>query len=338
MCKRGRRAPAVLAVLALLVGCSGPAEEPGPAAEPHRAHLTAAGDFGSGEETEAVLEAMAAQDADLALALGDLSYGKRGNEPRWCELVTGHLGADFPFQLLAGNHESDGDDGFIDDFAACLPDRLPNLVGTYARQWYADVPAGDPLVRLVMISPDLTFPDGVWSYDEGTPRYAWTAEAIDGARAAGIPWVVVGAHKPCLTVGVYECDIGADLFQLLLEKKVDLVLHGHEHHYARTHQLALGDGCRSVPRDRVDEDCVRDADASLAQGAGTVFVTVGTGGIALREVDVRDPEWDYFATVSAEGRDPAHGLLDLQLTAGELRGRFVPAATGTFTDAFTIRR
>ena len=101
------------------------------------------------------------------------------------------VGAGYPFELVAGNHESNGQNGNINDFSACLPNQLPGVVGTYGRQWYVDVPAEDPLVRYVMISPGLTFPDGTWSYAAGSPRYNWTAAAIDGARTRRIPWVVV---------------------------------------------------------------------------------------------------------------------------------------------------
>ena len=332
-------AAALVAITVLVGACSAPEEvEPETPFTPGL-HVTAVGDFGSSDETNAVLETMAEEDAEVAFALGDFSYGRTGNEDRWCRRVTQRLGADFPFQLLAGNHESDGEDGFIDNFAECLPNRLPNLAGTYGREWYVDLPAEDPLVRFVMISPDLTFPDeGTWDYSEGTPHYEWTADAIDGARSADIPWVVVGSHKPCLTVGVYDCDTGTDIFDLMLEKEVDLVLYGHEHHYARTHQLALGDGCPTVPVEDFLPSCVQDQDATLEQGAGTTFVTVGTGGIRLRDIDRDDAEWEYFDAVSAANLDPTHGLLDLQFTASELRAEFIPAATGSFTDEFVIRR
>jgi Calcineurin-like phosphoesterase len=332
------RVPAAVLAVTVLVGACSAEPEPEAPFEPDL-HVTVAADFGSSDETNAVLEAMADQDAEVAFALGDLSYGRTGNEDRWCRRVTERLGAEYPFQLLAGNHESDGEDGFIDNFAECLPNRLPTMEGTYAREWYVDLPVEDPLVRFVMISPDITFlDDGTWDYSEGTPHHEWTAETIDGARSEGIPWVVVGAHKPCLTPGVYDCDIGTDIFDLMLEKQVDLVLFGHEHHYARTHQLAIGGDCPTVPVEDFSAACVEDEDASLQQGAGTTFVTVGTGGIRLRDVDEDDAEWDYFAAVSGANREPTHGLLDLEVSASELRGEFVPAATGTFTDRFTIRR
>ena len=145
------------------------------AGEPGVVHFTAVGDFGSNARTDAVLTGMKAANADLALALGDLSYATVGQEQLWCDRVTQQLGAGYPFELLSGNHESNGENGNINDFAACLPNQLPGVVGTYGRQWYADYPKGNPTVRFVMISPGTTFSDGVWSYAAGTPRYQWTA-------------------------------------------------------------------------------------------------------------------------------------------------------------------
>jgi hypothetical protein len=308
------------------------------AGEPGVVHFAAAGDFGQGTGAKGVLTAMHTAAPDLAFALGDLSYGTTGAEQSWCDLVTSKVGAGFPFELLSGNHESNGLNGQIDAFAACLPNRLPGVVGTYGREYYVDVPQVDPIVRFVMISPGLAFPDGVWSYAAGTPHYNWTAAAIDGARSSGIPWVVVGMHKPCISVGEYGCrDIGTGIVQLLLSKRVDLVLNGHEHLYQRTRQLGLRTGCTGITPNAFDADCVADSDAAMSQGAGTVFATVGTGGIALRDVNAADPEAGYFAASAGGNKTPSHGFLDLRATTTDLKARFV-ATDGSFTDGFTVTR
>jgi PKD repeat protein len=312
------------------------AGEPG-AGEPGAVHFTAVGDFGSNARTDAVLAGMAAADADLALALGDLSYATTGQEQLWCDRVTSKLGNGFPFQLLAGNHESNGQNGNINDFSACLPNQLPGLVGTYGRQWYVDVPRIDPLVRFVMVSPAIPFPDSSWSYAAGSPRYDWTAAAIDGARATGIPWVVVGAHKPCYSMGGNACEIGDDFTNMLIGKRVDLVVHGHEHLYQRTHQLGHRSGCTTVPADAADADCVADRDTVMSQGSGTVFVTSGLGGQERRNVDDADPDAPYFAAASGGNQTPSDGFLDVEATATQLTARFLPIG-GTFSDTFTIRK
>ncbi|WP_024285192.1 PKD domain-containing protein [Cellulomonas sp. KRMCY2] len=319
----------------VLTGLAAGAPVPQAVAGEATLRFTAAGDYASNPNARAVLGTIGQIDPDLNLALGDLSYAATGTEQAWCDLVTGYVGAGSAFELVAGNHESDGINGNINDFSACLPNQLPGLVGTYGRQWYVDVPATDPLVRFVMVSPGLDFPDGTYQYTAGSSRYTWTAAAIDGARAAAIPWVVVGMHKPCLSIGQYGCDSGADLLNLLVAKKVDLVLSGHEHLYQRTKQLAQGAGCAALVPGVADPDCIADADTELAKGAGTVFATVGTGGIDQRPVFPADPDAPYFA--AASGLDTATwGVLDVQVTATSLSAEFVRASGGTFTDAFTI--
>jgi hypothetical protein len=273
-----RRLAAAAAFLAILVLAFGTQVSAAP--QLGQVHFTAVGDFAASGNTSAVLDAINTRDSDLTLALGDLSYGVTGQEQTWCDFVTDRVGPGYPFELVAGNHESNGLNGNINDFSACLPNQLPGVVGTYGRQYYVDVPADDPIVRFIMISPSLGFPDGIYSYPAGSPRYQWTSAAIESARTASIPWVVVGMHKPCITVGQYGCDPGSDLFNLLVSKKVDLILSGHDHTYQRSKQLAHGAGCAAVAPGGYDADCVVDADSDLIQGAGSVAVIAGTGGSA----------------------------------------------------------
>jgi hypothetical protein len=297
--------------------------------------FTASADIGATAEAEATLDQVPTLGAEFHLALGDLSYGDPGEEPAWCDFVTERVGEDIPFQLLAGNHESNGENGAIDAFAECLPSRLPGLVGQYARQYYVDVPADDPLARLVMISPGITFPDGTWSYADGTDRADWTRRAIEDAGASGIPWVVVGMHKPCLSMGNYRCDPGPDIVDLLVSSGADLVIGGHEHIYQRSAQLGFGDGCDSISPETVSPACIADAGDDLQQGAGTVFVTVGTGGTALRDVYPDDAEAGYFGAWSGANSEPSWGNLKVVLSETALEAEFVPAVGG-FSDRFRV--
>ncbi|MEO7378013.1 MAG: PKD domain-containing protein [Nakamurella sp.] len=295
----------------------------------------AAGDFSANLGATSVLTAMGAEPSDLTLAVGDFSYGVTGQEQAWCDFVTSKFSSGYAFELVSGNHESNGLNGNINDFGACLPNQLPGAVGTYGKQYYVDVPRGNPLVRYIMISPSLGFPDGTYNYPAGSARYLWTANAIDSARTAGIPWVVVGMHKPCLTVGVYACDPGADLFNLLVSKKVDLVLSGHEHMYQRTKQLALSTDCPAVVPGTYNAACVADGDSALVKGAGLVSATVGTGGVGLRAVTLTDAEMPYFVTASGSNQNPSHGYLKVSATPTRLDASFVKT-DGNLTDAFSI--
>ena len=299
-------------------------------------HFTAAGDYTAGASAQSVLTGIKTAAPDLNLALGDLSYGTTGQEQAWCNFVTQTVGAGFPFELLSGNHESNGQNGNINDFSACLPNQLPGVVGTYGREYYVDVPQGAPLIRFIMISPGLPFSDGTWTYASGTSHYTWTQNAIDGARAANVPWVVVGMHKPCLTMGQYACDPGSDLLNLLVSKRVDLVLTGHEHLYQRSVQLATGASCPSITPGVYNAGCVADGDSTLTKGAGTVFATVGTGGNANYDINPNDSEAGYFAAAYGNSTAPLWGLLDVTATSTQLNANFVRTGGATFSDSFVI--
>src|SRR5918995_4742446 len=73
---------------------------------PRQVRFTAAGDFDQTSNTDDVLRTVKSLNSDLTLAVGDLSYDRPGKEQAWCDYVASRVGADHPFQLLAGNHES----------------------------------------------------------------------------------------------------------------------------------------------------------------------------------------------------------------------------------------
>jgi hypothetical protein len=297
--------------------------------------FTAAGDYGTTPEAAATLDLVRRSSARFHLALGDLAYN---NEPEanWCRWVARRVGGTFPFLLLPGNHEDDfGEHGQITRFAECLPDRL-GVTGTYPLEYFFDY---EKRVRVILISPDMTVRGEHYYYADGNSHYTWLVDAIDGARAAGLPWVVVGMHESCVSVGQYYCRIYSQLMDLLLEKRVDVILHGHDHSYQRTKQLALGPGCRSLPIDGYDPACVADGrEGGYLQGRGTVSVIVATAGQELYELNPQDPEAGYFVRWMGAER-ARHGLLRIEITSSMLSARFVPStATSDFVDRFVIGR
>src|SRR5581483_6363120 len=271
----------------------------------------AAGDFGANTRTAAVLNAVPGSNADFFLAVGDLSYGEVTPESAWCDFVTSRVGPTFPFELVAGNHEDNGPDGQIANFAACLPDRIGNISGSYAKEYYFDYPPPAPLARVINISPNLAFPgESTYSYTIGSAHYTWLSNAIDAARTAGIPWVIVSTHENCIKAGSSSCEIGTDLQNLLVNKKVDLVLQGHTHTYQRSKQLALGAACPSVTNTAFDADCVVNDGStnSYTKGAGMLLVISGTGGEGSGSVSTTDPDAKYFAKLMGSGADTSAGF------------------------------
>ncbi|WP_259678120.1 metallophosphoesterase [Arthrobacter oryzae] len=352
--KRMRRRPGlglgfgtIVACLGLVLTACQPGPEPSPTPSTPSAtstpvpdasvHFTAQGDISLGNGARKVLDVIAGLKPQLNLALGDLSY-KAGKEQEFCDMVTGKLGTELPYQLLTGNHESDGRDGQIEKFARCLPNKLPGLEGDYGKQWRVDVPEQNPVVRFIMVSPGIKFPDGPLDYSPGSDRWRWTESAIDEAKALRIPWTVVGMHVPCLSIGNYDCLAGREFTNMLIEKKVDLVLSGHDHVYQRTYQLGVGAQCPRLEPAAFSQGCLADVDDTLEQGAGTVFVTVGVGGVGFYNIHNDDPEVDYFAAAAGKNQNPAFGTLDVTATPSELAARFVPAEGYNFTDSFMLQR
>ena len=271
-------------------------------------------------------------------AIGDLSYVAGSQETAWCNFVKNTVGSTYPFELIAGNHEDDGPDGQINNFAACLPHRLTTLTGTYAKQYYFDYPAANPTARFINISPDLNLDGSTWDYSAGSARYNWTASAIDAAHAAGIKWVIVSMHKYCISMTTAGgCEVSSDLMNLLIDKEVDLYFQGHDHAYARGKQLAHRTGCSTVPDGSFDADCIADAGSPYSAGAGTVIVTSGAGGQSINSVNTSDPEAGYFASWMGSNANPTYGFLKVTVTSTSLSAQWVRGAGGSYADSFIIQ-
>lgn len=309
-----------------------------PQAAPAAAFVfTAAGDYGLDPDAAATLAGIGRAGANFHLALGDLSYRGPGSETTWCALVKSKVGAALPVQLVAGNHEDDsGEDGHIARFIDCLPDRI-GVTGAYGAEYFFDYLS---LARVILISPDLTINGENYYYGDGNRHYRWIADTIDSARAKGIPWVIVGMHKNCISVGVYYCNIYQDLMDLLVQKRVDLVLTGHDHTYQRSKQIGHGPACPTVTVDEFNRGCVVDdgQDNVYTKGKGAVFVVVGTGGAPLYEVNPQDPEAGYFVKWMGANSQPRKGFIRFTVSATAISAQFVGTTpTSSFDDSFVIR-
>ena len=303
--------------------------------------FAAAGDHGANATAALSLAALDASPASFYLALGDLDYDETTSDAAWCDYIHQHLptkGPDFPFEVVTGNHEDDSMvDGYVLNHAACLPDHLGATAGPgsqYGVEYSFDYPAGAPLARFIMVSPELKVNGTTYHYVPGNPHYAWLKDTIDQAHAAGIPWVVVGMHYPCLSAGQYGCAEGSALMNLLVNEKVDLVLHGHEHTYQRGKQLATDPTtCPTISPTGYNPACVVDdgLDGVYPKGAGTVDVIDGTFGRSLYASSRADPEAPYFAKLDST----THGFMRYDVTATRLDASFVHV-DGTFNDNFSI--
>ncbi len=291
--------------------------------------FAAGGDHGSNGNTNASLDVLNQSGASFYLALGDMSYGVVGQESIWCDQVKSRLNTAYPFELVSGNHEEDGGpNGRILSFAGCLPDRL-SASGIYGAEYFFDYLN---LTRIIMISPALTVGGVSYTYTLGNSHYTWLSNAIDTARAQGIPWVIVAMHKNCITAATKSCEIGADLLNLLLNKKVDLILQGHDHVYERSKQITCATSGSYL------SSCVADdgSDGIYTRGAGSVLVITGVFGQSLYAINTGDSEAGYFAKWMGSNINPTYGFTRFFVNQSEISVDFLRSIGGTFTDSFRI--
>jgi hypothetical protein len=339
------RFAASAALLALVLGGASPTSNPTATADPTpTVTFGAVGDIGESTDSTKMLSQITATGTSNFFGLGDYSYVPTSTDPDseqgFCDMVHDTLeDPAYPFEIVAGNHEDDGPDGFIGNYVKCLPDRL-GAVGNYGTQFYVDLPAAAPLVRFIMISPGINSGGKTLSYKANTDEYRWTSSQIDGARTAGIPWVVVGMHYYCLNLSGHVCPIKQDITNLLLEKKVDVYLQAHDHAYARTKQLAMGPACPFLDTTNYNPGCVADGNLQSAYtaGAGTVVATVGSGGVNINKQFDTDPAAPYFASYMGSNFNKTFGFLRFTATPQQLSASFVRGSGGSFTDSFSLTR
>jgi hypothetical protein len=290
------------------------------------------------------------------------------------------LGENFPIMLATGNHEatlsqpnpsvygssatSPYHNDMIEDLKTCLPNQFasqttasPYVEGgasnsNYAREYYYDYPAASPIARFIVTSPgsayNMTQTDGngLYDYSIGSDHYNWLAASIDAARSSGIKWVIVTNHTNYISAGStdvhHNADIPSDYFNLLLSKRVDLILQGHNHIYQRSKQLANNvTGCTTVSANTYDADCVASDGGTtnaFTKGQGSILAIVGMGGDDLHSINTSDGDYNYFDSNMGLGTNDTFGFLkvnvtDTKITADFVRGTGQP--TG-FNDTFTI--
>lgn len=288
--------------------------------------FTAAGDHGTGIQTDASIHTVSTSGSSFYLALGDLSYDSTdGGEQRWCANFKSRFS---DVEVLAGNHDTgESSGGSIDEYVLYCPFTLGLLVGDYGKQYFFDYPQSAPLARFIMIAPGVKGSLNI-DYSAGGAGYAFTRNAIDAARAAGIKWIVVGMHKNCISTGDKSCEIGVDLLNLLIQKRVDLVLQSHDHNYQRSHALS----CVTVGS--VNPNCIADdgSDGVYAKGSGPVIVVNGEFGRPLYTVSGSDSEAGYFAKIDST----TFGVTRYRVTETSITADYLSSGGSTLADSFTI--
>jgi len=299
--------------------------------------FTYTGDYDHTAQTTANLQYIAGSGVNFHLALGDFNYDKTSTADAWGTYAKSLLPANFPFEIVAGAHDSSQ----MSTYETDLPDQIGNISATcsacaYGQQYYFDYPVAAPLARIIMVSPNQTIPGYTYNYNVGGADYNWVSNAIDAAHAANIPWVFVGMHEYCFVIGTAACG-NQQLLDLLLRKHVDLIMQAQKHDYQASKQLALNDTtCQTLNAASYNPSCVVDSTTNMSKGAGSVILVTGTGGASQLAIDTSDPKISYFRNYMGANLNETWGVSQFTVTPTQLIEQFVGTSEGTFTDGFTI--
>jgi len=321
------------------------------------------------------LDRLATSGADFFLGVGDYSYSSSVTGDTWCSQFKAKFNN---VEIGPGNHDTGEESGqsgtrsyerYVSGCSYTLASQMTCGVVAgqcYGKEYYFDYPSTNPLARFIIVSPRVFNVTGVctttcnavvkspcndttgcWPYNKNDAHYNWTARAIDSARTAGIKWVMVGMHKVCISAGAESCNIGTNLFNMLVAKKVDLVLQGHDHTYERSKQLAFNSSCIGFTTNSsyvlYNSSCVVDDGSRgfYTAGAGTVVIIEGTFGAGFSTVNdtSKHPqnvaEAPYFVKLMGSNTPGSgHGFLKYAVSTDRID--IQTDFAGTYQDSFSV--
>ena len=344
--------------------------------------FAASGDMGSLTVSSSVnsLNRLMTASPNFFLGLGDFSYDPSVTGNTWC----GQFKSSFNgIQILPGDHDTGGHNSatfgethsyerYVNGCPLTLGVPLvcgPVSGACYGKEYYFDYPAANPFARLIFASPKIynmtgvctsspncssqtgqpcTDQYGCWQYNANDIHYNWTASAIDDARARGIGWVIVATHKLCISSADATCSTGIAFFNMLVQKKVDLIIQAHDNAYERSKQLALNSGsCPKIATDGsgyavYNSGCVVDSGlGNYTRGLGSVVVVQGAwendlyGVNASASTPANAAEAPFFAELMGKNT-PGNGLGFTKYTASASRIDVQTSFSGGFSDSFSI--
>jgi hypothetical protein len=286
--------------------------------------IAAEGDIGASNEAQQVQSQIAEAHVDLALILGDLTYGnlhgKHDIDEHFNDVMS--FSQDVPYMPVWGNHEWARGDS-IKNYKGRFDLPNPGTSSNTRKQntltgedWYW-FDYGD--VRFVAYPEPSGTANKEWEQEMLTP----TGPMATAQKDPQIRFIVAIGHHPAYSSGNHpgKPDF-VEIMHTLSQKysKLVLVVNGHSHDYERTNPVD-----------------------------GTVFVTVGTGGEGMETKDT-PCKWRICPAPDWSAKRYFHsGYLKLTFDADKIQGEFIcgPVADqqkdditcneGDAIDSFTIQ-
>jgi hypothetical protein len=247
-------------------------------------NFAAAGNWGCNFNTTNTVNNIVDKNPEIALGLGDYEYHE-GNADCWFDIIQP---IDNIMKIAIGNHE-------LED--SKLPQYMEhfNLTMQYYSFDYQNV--------------HFTVMADYVPYGIGSEQYIFVKDDLAKAAAnPNIDWIVVTHHSQ-MYASTQKFDIPEEkewnnIYHPLFEQYfVDLILQGHQHNYQRTYPIKYNSDSPMYP---IITDKKRD---NYTNPEGQIYLTVGTGGVNLHELNRNKAP--YIITV----QDEAYGFLNIDVTA-----------------------
>ena len=262
-------------------------------------NFAAAGDWACTSKAKDTVKNIIDHDAELVLALGDLSYDNSAK--CWLKIIKP---IEEKTKIVIGNHETESSKklkGYMKAF---------NLEKQYYSFNYKNV-------HFLALSTET-------SYDKGSKQYKFAENDLEqNADNSAINWIVVFYHRTAYSSGgglPDETNFRKTYHPLFDKYNVDLALQGHHHAYERMYPITFNDDNKNKPIVNA-KDKVKGSN-TFQNPDGTIFLTVGTGGAESMPVAKSKP-------FSAAKEDGIFGIINIDIEKEDDDKNIL---TGTFTN------
>jgi hypothetical protein len=263
-------------------------------------NFAAAGDWACTSKAKDTVKNIIDHDAELILALGDLSYDNSAK--CWLKIIKPIAEKT---KIVIGNHEVESSKKLKDYMKAF------NLEKQYYSFNYQNV-------HFLALSTET-------AYDEGSKQYKFAEKDLEQySDDESIDWIVVFYHKNVYSSGgglPDEKDFRENYHPLFDKYNVDLALQGHHHAYERFYPITFNDNNDNKPIVSA-QDKVKDSNV-FQNPEGTIFLTVGTGGAESMPVSKGKP----FSAAREGGK---FGILNISVENNDNDANDKNILTGTF--------
>ncbi len=271
-------------------------------------NFIAAGDWNCNKETKKTIKKMTKLEPELVVGLGDYTY--QNISPQcWFDISEP---IDDKMKIVIGNHDLDFQSSYDQ-----LLDHYNLREPYYSFNFYN--------IHFLAISSEHPF-------EKGSKQYKFIKSDLEESlQDPSILWRIVFLHKPMYTSANFDRKDSENLkntFHQLFEKyHIDLGLYGHTQYYKRSLPLLYNNNDSTFPT-IIDQN----NNNGYTNIKGVIFVTAGTAGDALHNIDYFHP---YY--VIQEGK---FGFLnfDLENNGHTLMGTFYETDARDILDRFVISK